>query len=100
MPFAGLAAIVVGTTTITGGTASGMLWSNAGVIASGPVTTDTSGNITMPATTTLTFSGRSKLSSPSDGAFLVTNNAATGFTWLYLGGTTSSFPAFKVSGAT
>ncbi len=44
-------AITVGTTTITGGTASGILWNNAGVLASGPATTNGSG-----ATNTTTLS--------------------------------------------
>ena len=38
-------------------TASGILWNNAGVLASGPLTTDASGNIVVPTTKSITMSG-------------------------------------------
>ena len=38
--------IIPGTTTITGGTANGILWNNGGVLAVGPATSDASGNLT------------------------------------------------------
>ena len=43
-PFGGDITLVAGSTNITG-TASGILWNNAGVLAAGPATTDASGNI-------------------------------------------------------
>lgn len=43
----------------------------------------------------LTWTGRSVASSPADGIVLLTNNAATAFTRLQLGGTTASFPSIK-----
>lgn len=46
------AVAVVGTTAITGGTASGLLWNNASVLASGPAITDATGNISIPAAAT------------------------------------------------
>lgn len=45
------------------------------------------------------WSGRSKLTSPSDGIVTLNNNAANGFTRLQMGGTTASFPAIKVNGS-
>lgn len=44
------------------------------------------------------WSGRSFLFSPANGTIELTNASSTGFTALQLGGTTSSFPAFFVSG--
>lgn len=44
--------------------------------------------------------GRSRLTTTVDGVWVVTNAAATGFTSLQFGGTTSSFPALKRSSAT
>ncbi len=38
--------ITVGTTLVASGTASGILWNNAGVLASGPALTDSTGNLT------------------------------------------------------
>lgn len=44
--------------------------------------------------------GRSRIYSPVDGNFQLANNANSNFGLLQFGGTTSSFPALKVSGAT
>jgi len=52
-------------------------------------------NLTIAAGSGYFFSGRSKLSSASDGVLMVSNNAATDFTRLQFGGTTSSFPSLK-----
>lgn len=43
--------------------------------------------------------GRTDVSSPADGSILFRNNAGTDFDRLQLGGSTSSFPAIKRSGA-
>lgn len=42
--------------------------------------------------------GRSRLSSPSDGKFMVANAAVSGFTQWYWGGTTDSFASIVISG--
>lgn len=57
------------------------------------------GSYTASAGGTFTFSTRSIIQSPSDGVLLVTTNGQTDFGRLQLGGTTSSFPAIKRSGA-
>lgn len=44
------------------------------------------------------FTGRSFVTSPSDGVVTVSNNASTDFSRLQFGGTTSSFPSIKRSG--
>ncbi len=82
--------ITVGTTLVASGTASGILWNKAGVLASGAATTDDTGNIAVAGTTTLR--------APSDGILTLTNAANNAFTRLQLGGTTSSFPAIKRNG--
>lgn len=47
------AGLTPGTSIITGGTASGILWNNAGVLATGPALTDSSGNISAPTAASL-----------------------------------------------
>lgn len=64
----------------------------AGVVASGPITAG--------AAQSFIISGRAKLLSPADGVWEATNNAATSFTRLDFGGTTSSFAALGTSGTT
>ncbi len=59
-----------------------------------------SGNIAAAASGTIGFTGRTIESSPSDGVLTFTNAAASDFTRLQLGGTSSSFPAIKRSAAT
>lgn len=56
------------------------------------------GNTLASATGDLGFSTRSKLISSADGVLTLLNSAATDFTRLTFGGTTSSFPALKRSG--
>lgn len=56
------------------------------------------GDGSMTAGTTLTWAGRSKISSPADGQLLFTNNAGNDFSVIQLGGTSSSFPALQRSG--
>lgn len=64
------------------------------------------GNITVAGNVTtagggagaFTISSKSKIQSSADGLFELFNNAATGFTRLNFGGTTSSFPAIGASG--
>lgn len=46
----------------------------------------------------LLWSGKSSISSPTDGLLELTNNAGTGFTRLQFGGTTASFPSIKRNG--
>jgi hypothetical protein len=45
-------------------------------------------------------SNKSRVSAPTDGQILLTNNATTGFNTLYFGAKTSSFPALNVSSTT
>jgi hypothetical protein len=56
------------------------------------------GSVTAGAAANFTFSGRSYISSPSDGIIRLLNNAGTDFTRLQFGGTTASFPALARSG--
>lgn len=53
-----------------------------------------------PAAGTISWTGRSVISSPADSAILLTNAAGNAFTYLYLGGTTSSFPVVKRNSTT
>lgn len=60
---AGTTTITAGSTAVAGGTASGLLWSNASVLAAGPATTDATGNVALPSAATIawnadTFIGR------------------------------------------
>lgn len=56
-----------------------------------------SSNITSGAGSRHDWSGRSRMTSPVDGAILITDNGATTFGQLQFGGTTSSFPSLKRS---
>lgn len=72
-------------------------------ISNGGTTTVGALNITavpfsLAATSTQTWTGRARIQSPADGILEFNNNAATGFTRLEFGGTTSSFPALAVNG--
>lgn len=51
----GTVPLTPGTTTITGGTASGILWNNAGVLAAGPATMDASGDLVSTSMRTSTI---------------------------------------------
>lgn len=57
--------ITVATTTITGGTTSGIVWSNAGVLAAGPTTTDTTGNLNLAASSAVILPTTGSASNPS-----------------------------------
>lgn len=57
-----------------------------------------SGSVTVGAGNGFVWSGRCKLTSPSDGVVLLSNQAISDFTRLQLGGTTTSFPGFSRSG--
>lgn len=70
------------------------------LIQASGVSLDDSDNLSLAAASILVWAGRTKASSPSDGVLLVTNNAATDFARIQLGGTTSSFPAIKRNAAT
>lgn len=72
--------------------------SNFTVSATGTVT-DTNSFVTGSASA-YSFSTRSKTTSPADGIIDMQNNAATSFTRLDFGGTTSSFMALGISGTT
>lgn len=61
--------------------------------------TSTSGSITIGASSYVTWNGRSNMRSLADGNLVLTNNADNAFSLLQFGGTTSSFPALKRSGA-
>lgn len=72
--------LTVAATTITGGTASGILWNNAGVLAGGPATTDGSGNATFGGTVTApVFRGAAStiLTLSTDAQMLFTNSAGS-----------------------
>ncbi len=57
-----------------------------------------SGNVTAGASNAFILSGRSAITSASDGVLKLSNNAGSDFTRLQFGGTTSSFPALTRSG--
>lgn len=69
-----------------------------GISSTGSVTS--AGTLQAGASSSIKFAGRSVLQSASDGVMLLTNSGATGFTRLQLGLTTTSGPAFCVSGTT
>lgn len=74
--------IIVGTTTISGGTANGILWKNAGVLAAGPALTDSTGNITPAAgAKVLGAPGSSLILQPGSGGVIQgnSNGGATAF---------------------
>lgn len=56
-------------------------------------------NVVMGASSIAYWTGRTALDSASDGVLRIANNAQTDFGRLQLGGTTSSFPSIKRSGA-
>jgi hypothetical protein len=95
----------VGTSKILGGTTGTVIRNNADnadnllISDLGAVTTrstfQSGASIVAEATSSITWSGRSVLKSPSDGTLTLLNNAASGFTMLQFGGTTSSFYAVK-----
>jgi hypothetical protein len=58
------------------------------------------GNLVTNSSFVIGWSGASTLLSPSDGVIRLANSAATDFSRLQFGGTTSSFPAFARSSAT
>lgn len=73
--------------------------SKAGAVSS--VGSITSGaNLFAAAASTIGWTGRSAILSPSDGTITLTNNAGSAFSLLNFGGATSSFPALKRSSAT
>lgn len=60
---------------------------------------DAYGNLLIPnASTKILFGTKSTIQSTADGYLLLQNNAATGFSGLRFGGTTSSFPAIYTNG--
>lgn len=68
------------------------------VASTGNVTTSgayTGTSLTVASTGPVIFGARSKISSAADGNILVSNNAATSFGLLQLGGITNAFPAMK-----
>lgn len=69
-----------------------------GVSSNGSVTS--AGGITAGASQSIKFAGRSIIQSGADGVTLFSNSTATGLTRLQLGLTTSSGPAFGISGTT
>lgn len=70
----------------------GSLW----LVSSGGATNQ-AGNLTVGASSSITFSGRTKANSSVDGILLIQNNGGTDFTRLQFGGTTASFPSLKRS---
>lgn len=53
------------------------------------------GTVAAGAASPFSFTGRSRVTSASDGVLMLSNDAATSFTRLQFGGTTSSFPAIR-----
>lgn len=74
--------LTLGTNTLT--------TSGSTLIVSGSLSTG--GPITIPSTSALNWSSRSKALSMADGSITLENNAGTGFTSLQFGGVTTSFP--------
>lgn len=58
-----------------------------------------SSNINCGAASSLGWTGRSQIISPTDGQIVLQNNAGTDFTYLKWGGGTSSFPAIRRASA-
>lgn len=58
------------------------------------------GFVSIANTSSFNWASRSQISSPSNGVLTLMNNAASDFTRLQFGGTTSSFPALARSSAT
>lgn len=81
-----------GTLTLSAGTTAATL-STGAAFSSAAITS--SNTITAGAGNNFAFSGRSIISSASDGVIRISNNAASDFTRLQFGGTTSSFPALR-----
>lgn len=71
--------------------------SNGTVVATGAV--QSGSDVIAGLTSYLRFNGRTRLASPADGQLTLTNSAINDFSRLQFGGTTSSFPAIKRSGA-
>lgn len=112
----GSGSLTVGTSTITSGTTTRVLYDNAGVLGeysvsgtgttvpltAGPTFTGTlaatnitaSGAIMAGAGNQLGWSTRSRMSSAIDGNIALTNNAGTDLNLLQFGGTSSAYPAF------
>lgn len=59
-----------------------------------------SGSVAAGAGSLVSWTGRSRMSSPADGNLLLTDSTGVAFGRLQLGGTTSAFPAIKRSSAT
>ena len=57
------------------------------------------GFVAIPSSSIFYFISSTKFSAPSNGVMLLQNNAGTDFTRLQFGGTTSSFPSIKRTGA-
>lgn len=81
---------------VNGGSSLVTINSAGTISASGSILSTAS--ITAGAAALLSWTGRSRMLSPADGLIQITNAAQTGFTRLQLGLTTSSGPAFGVSG--
>ncbi len=85
-------------------TGIGGSYSDGMTLTSGGTLTTTAGiqsgtSVTAAAGAGIQWTGRSIITSPSDGVVRLTNTAATDFSYIQLGGSTTSFPAIKRSGA-
>lgn len=85
--------------SFTGSTTTGMYWDGTYLnlsVTGSRVMYIRNGDIGLPSVAVL---GNTQVSGATDGNLLLKNNAGTSFTCLQLGGTTSSFPCLKRSGA-
>jgi hypothetical protein len=60
-------------------------------------TVTAAGNLAVGATNSISFTGLSQFTAPSDGVIRLANNAGSDFNRLQFGGTTASFPSIKRS---
>lgn len=79
--------------------AGGVTLSNNGGALSITGSVQSNSNVTVASGGYFVVTSKSCISSPTDGLLLLQNNAATDFTRLQFGGTTSSFPALTRNGA-
>lgn len=78
------------TRALVGDSGGNVLW---------PTNPKFSGSVQIASSSGLIFNARARMTSPSTGKILLTDSAGTTFSLIQLGGTTSSFPAIKRSGA-
>lgn len=96
-------AVAGGTLGVTGNTTLGGTLSLTGAATLSSTLTVTgastfNGQVGLGAAMGITWTGRSTITSPSDGVVVLWNNAASGFSRLNFGGNSSSFPGLRRTG--